>query len=126
MYNVLSTREGNTDIDNNATAMTITQNAAPATTGSTLGNTYALTNIPVHSKVLTAINQLLANQAALYQQMAALSFHALAQRNNMFQVPPIQTLNILGIPPPFAIGGNATSCRSVHGSRRHECGHGHG
>jgi hypothetical protein len=43
--------------------------------------------VPVHSKVALAINQLLANQAALYQQMAALSFHAPAQRNNHFRSP---------------------------------------
>ncbi len=55
--------------------------------------------------------------------MAVLSFHIPAQRNNMCQVPPIQTLTILGIPPPFAIGGD-TLGRSVHDGRHceHGCG----
>ncbi len=105
--------------------MTITQTVAPATTGSTLGNTYMHTNVPVHSKVSTAINQLSANQAALYHQMAALSFHVAAQRNNMFQVHLIQTLTIPGIPPPFAFGG-ATGGRGARGSRHCERRHGRG
>jgi hypothetical protein len=125
MYNILSTCNGSTDTNNDATATTITQTAAAATMGSMLGNFYAHTNVPVHSEVSTTINQLLANQAALYQQMAALFFHAPAQRNNMFQIPPIQTLTILGIPPPFAIG-SATSGRSAHGGRRRERRRGHG
>ncbi len=123
MYNILSNHNGNTDTDDDATAKKITQTAAAAETGSTLGTTYAHMHIPVHSKVSTAINHFLANQAALYQQMAALSFHAPSQRNNMFQIPPIETLTILGIRPPFAIGV-VTSGRSVRGSRRCECGYG--
>jgi hypothetical protein len=124
MYNVLSNRDGNTDTNNNATATTITQTAAAATMGSRLGNTYAHTHIPVHRKVVSiAINQLLANQSALYQQMTTLSFHTPSERNNMFQIPPIQTLTILVIPPPFAIEG-FTSGRSAHGSKHRECGHG--
>jgi hypothetical protein len=123
IYNVLSTRNGNTDTNNNETAMTITQTVAAAATGSMLGNTYTHTNFPVHSEVSITINQLLANQAALFQQMAALSFNAPAQRSNMFQAPPIQTLTILGIPPSFAIGG-ATLGRSALGRRCRECGRG--
>jgi hypothetical protein len=67
---------------------------AKATTGSTLGNIYANTHVPVHSKVSSAINQLLTNQAAFYPQMAALTFHAPPQRNSMFQAPlfiPLQS-----------------------------------
>jgi hypothetical protein len=124
MYNVLSTWDSNTDTNNDAAAMTITQSAVAATMGSMLGNTYMHTNVPVHSKVSTAINQLSANQAALYQQMVALSFHAPAQRSNMFQVPPIQTLTIPGIPPPFAIDG-ATAGRSARSGRHRERGCGH-
>jgi hypothetical protein len=88
MYNVLGKREGNTNTNNNATATTITQTAAVATTGSTLGNTYAGTHVPIHSKVSSAINQLLANQAALFQQMVVLLFHALPQQNSIFSNPP--------------------------------------
>jgi hypothetical protein len=121
MYNVLSACNGNTDINDNATARTITKTAVATTKGSTLGNTYVHTNASVHSKLSTTINQLLVNQAALYHQMAALSFHAPVQINNMFQVPSIQTLIIPGIPPPFAIGG-ATLGRSTCGGKHREGG----
>ncbi len=121
----MGNREGDTNAGNDVTATKITQMVVVAIMGSMLGNTYASTHVPVHSKVSSAINQLLANQAALYQQMAALSFHAPPLRNSMFQVPLIQTLTIPGIPPPFAVEG-FTSGRSAQGSRGHECGCGRG
>jgi hypothetical protein len=126
MHNVLGNFEGNIDMEDNATSMTITQTGVAVTIGGTLGNTYAPTHVPIHSKVSTAINQLLANQAALYRQMAV---HAPPQRNNVFQVPPIHMLTIPGITLPFG-GGGFTLGWSAGNSRHHECrcgcgGHGH-
>jgi hypothetical protein len=62
MYNILN-KEGDEDTDNNTTV--VTQTAAAATTGSTIGSTYAATtNITIPVKVMAAIYQLSANQAA--------------------------------------------------------------
>ncbi len=76
MYHVL---DGGNNTRNTDT--TVTQMAASATTGSTLGNTYQATAIP--PELTAAINRIVANQQSLYQhiaplsqQMAELSFHA--------------------------------------------------
>ncbi len=53
MYNVLSNYNGNTDTNDNATATKITQTAAAATTGSTLGSIC----IRIHTSLSTAMYQ---------------------------------------------------------------------
>jgi hypothetical protein len=86
MYNVLE-GDNNTDKD---TVTTITQTAAATTTmGTTPTGTPA-----VNADITAAINQLLANQAAIMSQMAALlSAQAPAQHTcqclpcNMFKIP---------------------------------------
>ncbi len=90
---------------------TLTQTAAAATTGSTLGNTYQATVVP--PELMAAINMIAANQQSLYQhiaplsqQIAALSFQAkppMQARQPAFHAPPVQHL---AIPGPPAYGGN--------------------
>jgi hypothetical protein len=74
MFNMLAEQEDGEDTDTANNATTVTQTAA-FTIGSTLGNTYggAMT---VPSEINTAINQLAANQVAIQQQMAAMTFAA--------------------------------------------------
>ncbi len=73
MFNVLGSKDEDTDTANDD-ATTATQTAA-FTTVSTLGTTYGgATNIP--AEISTAINQLAANQLAIQQQMAAVTFAA--------------------------------------------------
>jgi hypothetical protein len=105
MYPMLA--EGSNS-DNDKT--TNTQTAAVVTTGCTLGNTYA-TPVQVTAQVMTspdpaaAINLLAANQQALLQHMAIMSFHAQPSlqvhtfptpNTTLFHVLPIQQLTIPG------------------------------
>jgi hypothetical protein len=120
MYHVLD-RGNNTSNANT----TVTQTAAAATTGSTLGNTYQATAIP--PELTAAINTILANQQFLYQyiallsqQMAALSFHAQLPTQACqpaLHTPPIQHLAIPGLP---AYGGNHGGYQ--HGYQQGRCG----
>jgi hypothetical protein len=72
MYNVFG--EGDDKVTDNNT--TITQTAVAATTGSTLGSATntATSNATIPSEVSAAINQLLANQTAMMNQIAAMRF----------------------------------------------------
>jgi hypothetical protein len=83
-----STMGEETDNDD---ATTITQAAAAATTGSTLGNTYGATGslASFPAEVTAAIQQLLANQTAMMQQFVAFTV------NN--QPPPIH--HSVQVPP---------------------------
>ncbi len=65
MYRVLDRGNDTSDADT-----TVTQMAAAATTGSTLGNTYQATAIP--PELIAAINMIAANQQPLYQHIAPL------------------------------------------------------
>ena len=84
---------------------------AAATVGSMFGSTFATNNEPtVSPKVRAAINQLAANQTAMYQQMAALSFSPPPTARHTpspqaFHVPPIQNLAIPMQQQPFVGGG---------------------
>ncbi len=72
MYNILN-KEKDDNTNNNTTV--VTQMAATATTGSMIGSTYAATpTTAIPAEVTAAINQLLANQPSIMQQMAAMSF----------------------------------------------------
>jgi hypothetical protein len=66
MYNLLETDKSS----NNATM--ITQMAAAATMGSTLGNTYQTTLSTVPQELTAAINTLAANQQSVFQHIAPL------------------------------------------------------
>jgi hypothetical protein len=82
MYNLLE--DGALVTDNNGSIATITQKtAANITTGSTLGNTYAA-SLPTanpspspnkYAAAATAINQLSANQMAMWSHMQNLLLH---------------------------------------------------
>jgi hypothetical protein len=82
MYNVLEDGASVTD-DNGSVAMITQHTAANITTGSTLGNTYAAL-LPTanpspspnkHAAAAAAINQLSANQTAMWLRMQNLSLH---------------------------------------------------
>ncbi len=67
MYTILN-KEDNKDTNNNTTV--VTQTTAAATTGSMIRSMYAATTATtIPAKVMATINQLLANQAAIMQQM---------------------------------------------------------
>jgi hypothetical protein len=97
MYNILNKDE---DDDSNNNAIVVIQTAAAAavaaTTGSTIGSTYtATTTMTILTKVTAAINQLLANQVVIMQQMAATSFCPQPSiAVPAFNVPPIQNVTI--------------------------------
>ena len=88
MYTIL----GDDDDDDTTTTYNTIKNVAALTTRSTItaSNT-------VHESVVNAINQLNANQAALVQQMAAMSLHnnnTVPPTQITVPVPPIQQLTI--------------------------------
>jgi hypothetical protein len=91
MFNVLESKDKDTDTANDATTTTATQTAA-FTTASTLGTTYGgATTIP--SKISLAITQLAANQLAIQQQMAAMTLAAnTPAHHTQFHIPPIQNI----------------------------------
>jgi hypothetical protein len=74
MFNMLAEKEDGEDTDTADDATTVMQTAA-FMTESTLSNTYGgATAVPLETT--TAINQLAANQVAIQQQMAAMTFAA--------------------------------------------------
>jgi hypothetical protein len=81
----------------NDNATTVTQAAAAATTGSTLGNTHTTTGTLASfpAEVSAAIQQLAANQTAIMQQFAAFTVNNQPPptRRNV-QVPPVTNINI--------------------------------
>jgi len=87
MYTILGDDD---DDDTTATDTTLTNVAALNVAALSSGNVMAAANT-VHESVISAINQLNANQAALLQQMAALSL------NNQQTQPPT---HITGPVPP--------------------------
>jgi hypothetical protein len=114
MYNILA--NGGKDTNDDRTVITITQMATVATMGSTLANTHAMpAPAPTDHNITLAINYLAANQQALYQHIAPLLQQMAAMSFNMqppmprcmftvphlmpFNVPSIQQLTILGLPP---------------------------
>jgi hypothetical protein len=99
MFNVLVEQNDDEDADMANDATTATQNAA-FTTGSTLGNTYS-GSATIPSEITMAINQLAANQVAIQQQMAAMTFTA---------PPPLPNHTVSH--PSCAESGAATICRS--------------
>jgi hypothetical protein len=130
MFNMLADKDKDEDTDTADDVTTVTQTAA-YTTASTLGNTYkGATTIPL--EISTAINQLAANQVAIQQQMAAMTFAANAPSPHMqFQIPPIQNMG----QQPFAgpaqgifnpgqggggrqRGGRGRGCTGSHGGGR--------
>jgi hypothetical protein len=121
MFNVLETKDEDTDTANDGTATTATQTAA-FTTASTLGTTYGgATTIP--SEISMAINQLAANQLAIQQQMAAMTFVANAPAHHtQFQIPPIQ--NMGQQPIAGAAQGSFNTGRGGGGRQRGGRGHG--
>ncbi len=104
--------------DSNNDTTTNTQMSAVVTTGSTLGNTYAtpshtMADIMMSPDLVAVINLLAANQQALLQHMAVMSFHAQPSlqartfpppNNMLFHVPPIQQLTIPGM-ANYSVGG---------------------
>jgi hypothetical protein len=101
----------------------VTQTAAAATVGSTLGNTYATPAPPstMTDQLMLVMQLLTINQQAMLQQMAAMTYHANqpslqlrgfpAPHAMPFHMPPIQNLQILAqcnfnpSTPPFNAGG---------------------
>jgi hypothetical protein len=91
MFNVLESKDEDTDTADDATATTATQTAA-FMMASTIGTTYGGATT-ILSETSTAINQLAANQLAIQQQMAAMMFAANAPAHHtQFQIPPIQNM----------------------------------
>ena len=77
MYNILDVNGGEDTADN--TVMTVQTAAAVTATagGSTIGSNYAAMNVAtITAKVKAAINQLLANQQQIIQQMAAMKVNS--------------------------------------------------
>jgi hypothetical protein len=91
MFNVLAEQKDKEDGDTVNNETTVTQTAA-LTTGSTLGNTYGGTaTIPL--EITMAINQLAANQVAIQQQMATMTFTAPPPSpNTQVHIPPVQNM----------------------------------
>ncbi len=91
MFNVLESKDEDTDTADDATTTTATQTVAFTMT-SPLGTTYGgATTIP--SEISLAINQLAATQLAIQQQMAAMTLAANAPAHHtQFHIPPIQNM----------------------------------
>jgi hypothetical protein len=101
IYNAFKTTDNDTDDNTIATSGTVPQTAAAATSASSSLGTAPGTNFTGTAEIAAAINQLLANQAAIMAQMAAMSFapattQATRRATNTFQVPPIQQVAIPG------------------------------
>ncbi len=121
MFNVLGSKDEDTDTANDETATTATQTAA-FTMVSTLGTTYGgATTIPL--EISMAINQLAANQLAIQQQMAGMTFAANAPAHHtQFQIPPIQNMR----QQPFAGAAQGSFNTGQGGDGRQRGGHGRG
>ncbi len=108
MYNVLDINNGD-ESDKDTTIITLPAITA-TTAGSTIGSTYATNNSSMVSpEVTAAINQLAANQTAMYQQMVTMSFSppptaCCTPTPPKFHVPPIQNPTI-PMHQTFAGGG---------------------
>jgi hypothetical protein len=120
LFNMLSDDnpdDGSTD----DTATTITHTAAAVTTGvSSLGQTYAPTAAPTNipSEVATAIQQLSANQTAIMQQMAAMTFASPPAQQTAFHVPPVPSINVPGAGYQQNRGGRRGGSRGGRGRGR--------
>ena len=92
MYTILADDD---DDDTTATDTTLTNVAALIVAALLTGNAMVPAN-SVHEPVINAINQLNANQAALVQQMAAMSLNnnRVPPTQIMVPVPPMQQLTI--------------------------------
>jgi hypothetical protein len=108
------------DSDNDTT---VTQTAAAATAGSTLGNTYATPAPPLTmtNQLTLAMQSPAVNQQAMSQHMATMRYHEnqpslqpcafTVPHTRPFQMPPTQNLQIPAQghfnpgPPPFNTGG---------------------
>jgi hypothetical protein len=115
MFHALGDPSEGDDTDTADDTTTTTQIAA-VTTGSTIGNTYGGNNT-IPSEITTAINQLAANQIAIQQQMAAMTFAAPPPTvQPPFHIPPIQQMG----QHSFAAGtqGLFTAGRGVGGRQR--------
>ncbi len=91
IFNILGSKDEDTETANDATTTTATQTGA-FTTASTLGTIYGgATTIP--SEISLAITQLAANQLAIQQQMAAMTLTANAPAHHtQFHITPIQNM----------------------------------
>jgi hypothetical protein len=102
-------------------ATTATQTAA-FMTASTIGTTYGGATT-ILSEISTAINQLAANQLAIQQQMAAMTFTANAPAHHtQFQIPPIQNMG----QQPFAGATQGSFNTGRGGGGCQHGGHGRG
>jgi hypothetical protein len=121
MFNMLAGKEDGEDTNMVDNATTVTQTAA-FTTESTLGNTYVgATAVPL--EITTAINQLAANQVAIQQQMAVMTFVAPPPFPNMqFHIPPVQNMG----QKPFAGAAQGIFNPGRGGGGRQRGGHGRG
>ena len=94
-FNIINPSATADDMDDND-ATTILQTAAAATTGSTLGNTYAAsaasTTFP--AEVTTAIQQLAANQMSIMQQFVAFTVNPHTAHRNNLHVPPVHNIHV--------------------------------
>jgi hypothetical protein len=95
MYNVLDDDDATKDSTGAITVATI---AAAATTGSTLGNTYAVSNthpdlsLAISAMIAPAFNQIAMNQTAFTNQLAAMLMMQQPQQmapTQQFSTPPI-------------------------------------
>jgi hypothetical protein len=121
MFNMLTEQEDGEDTNTADNATTVMQTAA-FTTDSTLSNTYggAMT---VPSEITTAINQLVANQVAIQQQMAVMTFVAPPTSPNMqFNILSVQNMG----QQPFARAAQGMFNPGQGGGGRQHGGHGRG
>ena len=94
-FSIINPSTGDETNDDNAT--TVTQTAAAAMTGSTLGNTYGATGTSVSfpAEVTAAIQQLRANQTSMMQQFAAfMANNQPPPTHSNIQVPPVTNIHI--------------------------------
>ncbi len=121
MFNMLADKDNDDDTVTANDAIKVTQTAVYTTT-STLGNTYGgATTIP--SETSTAINQLAANQVAIQQQMAVMTFAANSPSpHTQFQISPIQNMG----QQPFAGAAQGIFNPGQGGGGRQQGGRGQG
>jgi hypothetical protein len=95
MFNMFCNDDPNKQSTDDDATM-VTQTAVAATTGtSTFGSTYAATaSASIPPEVTMVIKQLLANQTAIMQQMAAMSFSSPPAQHSTVHVPPIHNVQI--------------------------------
>ncbi len=97
MYNIMDV-DGGEDTNNNTVVTLQTVAVATATAGGTMiGSNYAAINAAIiTAEVTAAINQLLANQKHIMQQMTAMNVASPQQSiaATTYNIPPIQMVNI--------------------------------